>query len=109
MHHYSATLGPLPAGKQVVLQTNIKLIEYPIDGLVDDIVQALWPVVKSRYRRHYHRPQLCSLNQQTQMAQMERRFPHAEHQRTTLFQHDIRRPGQQAIRIAMDNALERLH
>ena len=75
MHHYSATLGPLPAGKQVVLQTNIKLIEYPIDGLVDDIVQALWPVVKSRYRRHYHRPQLCSLNQQTQMAQMERRFP----------------------------------
>ena len=68
MHHYSATLGPLPAGKQVVLQTNIKLIEYPIDGLVDDIVQALWPVVKSRYRRHYHRPQLCGLNQQTQMA-----------------------------------------
>lgn len=47
MHHYSATLGPLPAGKQVVLQTNIKLIEYPIDGLVDDIVQALWPVVKA--------------------------------------------------------------
>nr|BFF12595.1 hypothetical protein GCM10025699_38980 [Microbacterium flavescens] len=29
---------------------------------------------------------------------------YAEHQRTTLFQHDIRRPGQQAIRIAMDNA-----
>ena len=68
MHHYSATLGPLPAGKQVLFQANVELIEHPVDGLVDNIIQALRPMVEGRHRRHNHRPQLRGLHQQTQMA-----------------------------------------
>ena len=65
-----------------------------VDGLVDDIIQALRPMIKGRHRRHYHRPELRGLNQQSQMAEMERGLPHTEHQRTTLLQHDIGRPRQ---------------
>ena len=92
-----------------MFQANVELIEYPVDGLVDNIIQALRPMVEGRHRRHNHRPQLRSLHQQSQMAKMERSLPHAEHQRTTLLQHHIRRPRQQTIRVAMDNTRERFH
>ena len=66
-------------------------------------------MVEGRDRRHDHRAHLRGLNQQAQMPEMERRFPHAQNQRAALFEDNVRRAGQQTIGIAVNNSGKRFH
>ena len=101
--------GTLPAGEEILGQVDVELIEYAVNGLVDNVVQRLRTMVERGHRRHDHSPQLSSLRHLAQMAQVQRRFPHAQHQRTPLLQHHIRRTRHQGVGIAVHNAGERFN
>ena len=53
--------GTLPAGEEILGQVDVELIEYAVNGLVDNVVQRLRTMVERGHRRHDHSPQLSSL------------------------------------------------
>lgn len=97
----------LPTGEQIGRQFDIKLIDHPIDGLIDDVFHAFRLVIKRRHRRHDHRPHLRRLGHQPQVTQMQRRFPHAQHQTAALFEHHVGGASQQPVAVAVDDAGQR--
>lgn len=53
--------GTLPAGEEILGQVDVELIEYAVNGLVDNVVQRLRTMVERGHRRHDDSTQLSSL------------------------------------------------
>lgn len=74
---------------------NIEQIEATADGLVNDVVDRFWLVIKSRYRRHDNGAVLGRCHHTSQVTEMQRCFAHDQHEAPPLFQYDIRRAAYQ--------------
>ena len=86
---------PLPSLDQANI--DIKQIKASADGLVDDVVNSLWLVIKGGYRRNDNRAILCDRQHAAQVTGMQRRLTHQQHQTAPFFQGNVGGPAQQRI------------
>ena len=72
-------------------------VEHPREGVVHDLVDLLGPVVEGRHRRQDHRAHLGERGEHAEMAQVQRRLPHAEDERPPLLEGDVGRARDQGV------------
>ena len=70
-------------------------IKQPAAGVIDDVVDRFRPVVECRHDRGDHRPDIGERRHRAQMAAVQRRLAHREHQPALFLEHHVGGAGQQ--------------
>ena len=85
----------LPLADQRLRQ--LQPVEHAGDGVVDDVVEVLGPVVEGRHRRQDHRAHLGQRGQHAQVAEVQRRLSHEQDERPAFLQRDVGRARETSV------------